>query len=111
MKSKHQKSGGLHQKIKVSTWKWEYIKIDFIVGFPWTRMQNYSIWLMVDRLTNYTNFMIVKSTYSAEDYAMIYIDAISSLHDLLLSIISDRGSKFTHRFWRSIQKGFGMQMK
>ena len=51
------------------------------------------------------------STYSAEDYARIFIDEIVCHHDIPLSIISDRGAQFTSRFWRSFHKGLGIKVK
>ncbi len=42
-------------------------------------------------------FILVKSTYSVEDYARIFIDEIVCRHGILLSIISDEVSQFTSR--------------
>lgn len=33
------------------------------------------------------------------------------LHEMPLSIISDRATQFTSQFWRSIKKGFDSQVK
>ena len=46
----------------------------------------------MDRLTKSACFIPVKSIYSAEDYARIFIDEIVCRHGILLSIISDRGA-------------------
>ena len=54
--------------------------------------------------------MPVRTTYSAEDYARLYIQEIVHLHGVPLSIISDRGAQFTAHFWRSFQKGLGTQV-
>ena len=54
----------------------EDINMDFVVGFPRTRSQSDSIWVVVDRLTESAHFLFIKSTYSVEDYAKIYIDEI-----------------------------------
>ena len=62
--------------------------------------------MVVDRLTKYAHFIPIMSTYSAEDYARIFIDEIVCRHGMLLSIISDRCSKFTSRFLRSFKIGF-----
>ena len=52
VKVEHLKPSGLTQIMDVPTWKWEAIIMDFVVGLPRTRMQNDSIWVIVDRLTN-----------------------------------------------------------
>ena len=51
------------------------------------------------------------STYRAEDYAKIYIDEIMRWHEIPLSVILDRGSRFTSHFFRSFQKSLGTQVK
>ena len=62
--------------------------MDFVVGLPRTQKQYESMWLVVDRLTQFSHFINVKSTYSVEDYARIFIDEIVSRHGIPLSIIS-----------------------
>ena len=72
--------------------------MDFVVGLPRTPKQNDSVWVIVDRLTKSANFIRVKFNYTTEDYTTIYIYEIVSLYGITLSIISDRGDKFTYRF-------------
>ena len=45
--------------------------MDFVVGLPRTRIQNDSIWGIVDRLTKSSHFIHVKSTYRTEDYVRL----------------------------------------
>ena len=56
-------------------------------------------------------FIPIKSTYSAEYYARIFIDEIVCRHGIPSSIILDLGAQFTSTFWRSFQKGLGTKMK
>ena len=107
LKAEHQNSGGLHQEIEVPTWKWKDINMDFVVGLPRTQKSYDSIWVVVDRLTKHARFIPVKSSYSEEDYAKIFLDESLFRHDILLSIISDQGTQFTSRFLRSFQKRLG----
>ena len=58
-----------------------------------------------------THFILVKSTYSVEYYARIFINDIVCHHGIPLSIIFDQGAQFISRFWRSLQKGLGTTMK
>ncbi|WMV25401.1 hypothetical protein MTR67_018786 [Solanum verrucosum] len=76
VKVEHQGTGGLTQDIGIPTWKWEEVNMDFVVGLPRTRRQHDSIWVIVDRFTKSTNFLPVKVSYSAEDYAKLYIKEI-----------------------------------
>ena len=67
--------------------------------------------VVVDRLENSAQFIPVKSTYFAEEYARIYINEIVSLHCIPLSIIRDWGAQFTYQSSRSFKKLLGTQMK
>ena len=80
--------------------------MDFVVGLPRTEKSYDSIWVVVDRFTKSAHFIPVKSTYSTEDYAKIFIDEIVFRHGFALPIISDRGVQFISRFWRLFQKGW-----
>ena len=65
---------------------------------------------MVDRMTKFSRFLAVKTTYSAKEYAMFYLTEIVRMHEVPLSIISDRGPQFTSHFWKSFQKFLGTQV-
>ncbi|WMV41605.1 hypothetical protein MTR67_034990 [Solanum verrucosum] len=80
VKAEHQGPGGLTQDIDIPTWKWEEVNMDFVVGLPRTRWQHDSIWVIVDRLTKLAHFLPVKVSYSAENYAKLYINEIVKLH-------------------------------
>ena len=43
--------GGLTQDIAIPTLMWEDINTDFVVGVCHMQRQNYSIWVIFDRLT------------------------------------------------------------
>ena len=72
--------------------------MNFITGLPCTRRQHDSIWVIVDRMAKSSRFFTVKTTYSAEDYAKLYLTEIVKLHGVPLSIISNRGPQFTSHF-------------
>ena len=72
----NQKLDGLLHEVQISTWMWEDINMDFIVGFPFTQIQYDSICIVVDSLTKSTHFTPIKSCYSLEDYAKTFIDEI-----------------------------------
>jgi hypothetical protein len=42
------KSGGLLQPLSIPEWKWNDIRMDFIVGLPMTAHKFDSIWVIVD---------------------------------------------------------------
>ncbi|GKB96172.1 putative reverse transcriptase domain-containing protein, partial [Tanacetum coccineum] len=61
-------------------WKWENITMDFITKLPKTSSGQDTIWEVVSR------------------------------HGMPISIISDRDSKFTSNFWKSLNKALGTQL-
>ena len=69
--------------------------MDFVVGLPVTGRKHDSIWVMVDRLTKLAHFLLVRTDYSLDKLAKLYIKEIVRLHGILVSIISDRDPSFT----------------
>ncbi|GJR45025.1 reverse transcriptase domain-containing protein [Tanacetum coccineum] len=45
-----------------------------------------------------------------ETLTRLYINKIVSRHEVPISIISDRDSRFTSRFWQSMQRALGTQL-
>ena len=77
--------------------------MDFVVGLPRTSKGYSSIWVIIDRLTKSAHFLPVDTRYSAKKYAKLYFDQIVTLHGILLTIVSDRGSVFVSHFWEQLQ--------
>ena len=83
--------------------------MDFVMGFPRTRHQHDSVWVIIDRMTKSSHFLPIHTSYSAEDYAKLYIRELVRLHGVPLSIISDKGTQFTSHIWKAFQKSLGTQ--
>ncbi|GJW80892.1 putative reverse transcriptase domain-containing protein [Tanacetum coccineum] len=73
-KAKYQKPSGLLVQPVIPIWKWENITMDFVTKLPKTSSSQDTIWEVV------------------------------SIHGVPVSIISDRDSKFTSHFWKSLNK-------
>jgi hypothetical protein len=80
------------QPLKILEWKWEEIRIDFIVGLSRTQVGYDSIWVIVDPLTKVAHFILVKTTYSSAKLAELYMSRIVCLHGVPKKIVSDKGS-------------------
>ena len=61
----------------------------------------------MDRLTKSAHFLPVKATYFV---AKLYVKHIVCLHGVPVSIVSDRGSVFTSRFWQKLQEVMGTRL-
>ena len=70
VQAEYQKAAGL-KNIQIPTLMWENINMDFAVGLSRTQKSNYSIWVVVDRLTMSAHFILFKYTYLREDYSRI----------------------------------------
>jgi hypothetical protein len=101
VKAEHQRPAGVLEPLKIPEWKWEEIRMDFIVGLPRTQAGYDSIWVIVDRLTKVAHFIPVKTTYSGTKLAELSMSRIVCLHGVPKKIVSDRGSQFTSNFGRN----------
>ena len=110
VKSEHQKPAGLLQSLPIPEWKWEHIAMDLVVGLPKTLKGQNAIWVIVDRLTKSAHFLAIKVTDSLEKLAKLYIDEIVRLHGIPVSIVSDRDTRFTSKFWKSLQSALGTEL-
>ncbi|GKC97230.1 putative reverse transcriptase domain-containing protein [Tanacetum coccineum] len=110
VKAEHQKPSRLLQQPEIPELKWENITIDFIVKLSRTNSGHDSICVIVDRLTKSGHFLAVREDYMTEKLARLYINKIVARHSMPVSIISDRDSHFTSRFWKSLQKSLRMQL-
>ena len=80
VKVQHQGPGGLTQDIDIPTWKWEDVNMDFVVDLHPKRRQDESIWVIMDRFAKSAHFLPVKDSYSAEEYAKLYVKEIVRSH-------------------------------
>ncbi|XP_022872029.1 uncharacterized protein LOC111391109 [Olea europaea var. sylvestris] len=84
--------------------------IDFLFGLPWTHSGHDDIWIIVDRLTKIARFLPIKVTYSLDKLTKIYVDEIISLYGAPISIVSNRDSRFTSKFWPGLQKAMSTKL-
>ena len=110
VKAEHQVPSGLLQPIRIPEWKWDRITMDFVVGLPLTGRKHDSVWVVVDRLTKSAHFLPVRTDYSLDKLAELYIKEIVRLHGIPVSIISDRDPRFTLRFWGKLQEAMGTRL-
>ena len=101
---------GLVQPLTILEWKWEVISMDFIMGLPNIKKKYYSIFVVFDKLSKATHFILVKSTYKEVHIADIFLKEIFGLHGIPKEIILDRDTEFTKNIWRSLFSGLQMQL-
>ncbi|GJV99201.1 reverse transcriptase domain-containing protein [Tanacetum coccineum] len=110
VKAEHQRPSGLLQQPEIPEWKWEGIAMDFVTKLPRTSSGHDTIWVIVDRLTKSAHFLPMREDYKMERLARLYLNEIVARHGVPISIISDRDSRFTSRFWQSMQEALGTRL-
>ncbi|GJZ89235.1 putative reverse transcriptase domain-containing protein [Tanacetum coccineum] len=106
----HKRPSGLLQQPKILEWKWERIVINFITKLPRTGNGHDAIWVIVDWLTKSAYFLPIHKDFKMDMLARLYLNEIIARHEMPISIIFDRDSRFTSRFWQSMQKALGTQL-
>ncbi|KAG4175500.1 hypothetical protein ERO13_A11G189066v2 [Gossypium hirsutum] len=71
---------------------------------PVTPEKKDAVGVIVDRLTKLAHFVPVRTDYSLEKLADLYISEIVRLYGVPLSIVLDRDPRFTSRFWKKLQE-------
>ena len=106
----HPDSTKMYRTIKKNFW-WSGIKRDivefvsrylmcyFFISLSRTQTCHDAIWVIMDKLIKSTHFLVIRSTFSLDRLARLYIDEIIKLHGVLMTIVSDRDPRFTFRFW------------
>ncbi|GJT45471.1 putative reverse transcriptase domain-containing protein [Tanacetum coccineum] len=98
------------QQPEIPVWKWEGIAMGFVTKLPRTSSGHDTIWVIVDRLTKYAHFLPMREDYKMDRLAILYLNEIVARHGVPISIISDRDSHFTSRFWQSTQEALGTHL-
>ncbi|GKA76785.1 putative reverse transcriptase domain-containing protein [Tanacetum coccineum] len=110
VKAEHQRPSGLLQQLEILEWKWKGIAMDFVMKLSRTSSGHDTIWIIVDRLTKFAHFLPMREDYKMDRLARLYQNEIVARNGLSISIISYRDSRFTSRFWQSMQEAFGTRL-
>ncbi|GKB37669.1 putative reverse transcriptase domain-containing protein [Tanacetum coccineum] len=61
-------------------------------------------------LTKSAHFLPIRKDFKMDRLARLYLNEIVARHGVAILIISDRNSRFTSRFWKSMQEALGTQL-
>ena len=84
--------------------------MDFITKLPRTAKGYDAIWVIVDRLTKSAHFLPIREAINSEKLAEIFIKEIVTRHGVPVSVVSDRDTRFTSRFWRKFNDAMGTRL-
>ena len=89
--------------------------MDFVTGLPlsrdWKSNSYDSILVIIDRLTKMIHYEPVRVTIIAPGLAEDILDIVIRHHGLPDSIVTDRDSLFTAKFWLSLCYFFGIKRR
>ena len=85
--------------------------MDFVTHFPWTLRKHDAVWVIVDRLTKSAHFLVMRMTFTLEEFYKLYKREIVRLHGVAVSIVLDWDPRFTAQFWKSFQRAIGTQLR
>jgi RNase H-like domain found in reverse transcriptase/Reverse transcriptase (RNA-dependent DNA polymerase)/Integrase zinc binding domain len=108
-KTSTQRPVGLLHPLPIPNRPWGSIGMDFMGPFPESEGYDY-LWVIICRLTSQVHLVPVKTTIKASELAWIYVKEVVRLHGLPDSIVSDRDSKFTSKFWRETHRLLGTKL-
>ena len=72
--------------------------MDFVTHLPRTPWRHDAVWVIVDRLTKSAHFLVIRITFTLEEFYRLYIREIVRLHRVSVSIVSDMDPRFTTHF-------------
>jgi hypothetical protein len=110
VKVDHHHPTSLLQPHEVPMSKWEVISTYFVVGLSLTSHRHNAILVIVYKLTKSAHFILVRDTYDVTNVERVFISEVICFHRLPKNIISNRDSRFTSRFWTSLQLALGTHL-
>ena len=108
-KSSTQQPQGLLHNLPIPTRPWQSMSMDFVGPFPDCDGFDY-LWVIVCRMTGMTHLIPTVTTIRTSELAWLFLKEIVRLHGLPESIVSDRDSKFTSKFWRELHRLMGVKL-
>ena len=104
MKVPRHKPHGLLAPLPPPDEPWQGIAMDFIVGLPPSMHRRHvydSILVVVDRHSKMVCLIPCNQDMDTEELGEVLLDDVFSQHGFPSSIVSDRGSLFTSRYWET----------
>jgi hypothetical protein len=110
VQAEHGHPVGLLQPLPIPKWKWEVVTMDFITKLPRTSKKHDAIMVVVEKITKASHFIPMKVTHKETNVFDIYMREVARLHGIPKTIMSNRDTKFTSKFWKGLFKGFGTNL-
>jgi len=101
---------GLLQPLPIPPRPWETVSMDLITQLPRTQSGHDAIVVFVDKLTKMVHYVATTTTVDAPGLAELTLQEVVRYHGVPSNIISDRDTRFTSIFWRSLWQQLGTKL-
>jgi transposase InsO family protein len=109
-KYSRQKPAGLLQPLHIPEQPWTELSMDFITQLPKTKGGHDAIAVFVDRLTKMVRIAATTTDVSAEGAADLMVQHVIRHHGLPSTIVSDRDTRFTSKFYQHLVNRWKVQL-
>lgn len=109
-KSRTHKEYGKLRALQLPIRRWAFVNMDFVVSLPKTAKGHDAIMVVIDQYSKRAHFIPTHTTANASRTAQLFYEYIWKLHGLPVKIVSDRDSKFTSKFWKSLTTLLGSEL-
>jgi len=89
---------------------WTYLTVDFITKLPVVARKDV-ILVVCDMLSKITHFVATTKRTLVEGLARLFRDNVWKLHELLESMVSDRGPQFAAELMKKLNRMLGIEMR
>src|SRR6266481_4644437 len=108
-KDSNQKPSGLLHSLPIPDCPWQLIGMDFMGPLPLSKSHNYLL-VVIDRYTSQVHLIPTTTHVTSKEVAWLFLKEIVRLHGVPDSIVSDRDSKFTSKFWKELHWLMGTKL-
>ena len=81
--------------------------MNFMTHLPRTQRRHDAVWVIMDQLTKSAHFLAVRMTFTLEEFCWLYIRELIQVHEVPVSIVSDRDPRLRHTFGRVSRRPWG----
>lgn len=101
---------GLLHPLPIPETRWSQVTMDLITQLPRTKAGHDAIIVFVDKLSKMVHYAPTHTECTAEDVGKIFWKEVVRHHGIPDSIVSDRDTRFTSKFWTALWKQLGTKL-
>ena len=84
--------------------------MDFVSGLPKSMGGNDVVWVIVNKLTKSAHLLPIRTTFTLDKLTSLHVKEIVKLHRVPIFIVSNRDTRFTSKFLKSLQNALDTQL-